>query len=62
MRRKLHSHSIARTQPIKIPDTCSGRMRDHRIFIPQLQPVGRARKLIDNRCLFAGHYLYVLKP
>lgn len=54
MGRELHSNPVSRTQPLKIPYTRAGRMRQHHIFVPELQPVGRARKQFDHDCLFTS--------
>ena len=53
MRGKLHSHLVARPQSLEIPDARAGRVRNHQIFVPQLQPVRRAWKLIDYDCFLA---------
>jgi hypothetical protein len=53
MRGKFHSHPIARTQSLKIPDARAGRVRNHHILVGQLQPVRRTRQQIHHRRVFA---------
>ena len=48
MRGKLHSHPVAGTHSHKIPDVGAGRMRQHHVFIRQLQPIRRAGQKLDH--------------
>ena len=52
MRGKLHSHPVAGTHSHKIPDVGAGGMRQHHVFIRQLQPVGGAGQKLDHDGFF----------